>query len=254
MVEPDPAKSEIVLCVPGKWRDRTELVTAVAQSSDGYLFAGMLIMHIATREAAKLVVREHDERLRIVFARAGRHWATAKDLENIEAHSCVLYLLIKGGSLDNARRAMDFGNGLLKAGGMAVHIETAGVTHSPAEWLKMSERKTAWDLLRAFVVVATGEETTYSCGMHNFGLRDAVVTSKLSSDEAAQLVNRFILYVLEESPTLNENEMFSVSKDAPRYRLSAEPCTKFAPNSPFHNPCGMWRLTPLGGRPTGQEA
>ncbi len=236
---------KIILCVPGKWRDSTDLVVSIAKRSDGFLFAGMVIMHIATREAAELRVRERVPGMRRAFAYAGHHWATNDDLENIDAHSMVLYLLKEGGSPDHARRAMDFANGLLRAGGLAVKVETAGVAHSPTDWLKMSERKTVLDLIRAFVVVATGEETTYSCGMHNFGLRDAVVTSKLSSDEAARLVNRFVLYVLAEQPTLNERETFSVSMGAPRYRLSAEPCTIFAPNDTFHNPYGVRRLTPM---------
>ncbi len=201
-------------------------------------------MHIASREGAKLAIREHDPRLRKAFAVAGRHWVANQDLENIEAHSFVLYLLKEGGSPDHCRRAMDFANGLLRAGGLAVKVETAGVAHSPADWRKMSERKTVPDLIRAFVVVAMGEETTYSCGMHNFGLRDAVVASKLSPDEAARLVNRFIVYVLAEQPRLGPGETFSVAMDAPHYRLSAEPCTKFAANDAFHNPYGMWRLTP----------
>ena len=149
----------------------------------------------------------------------------------------MLYLLKEGGSPDHCRRAMDFANGLLRAGGLAVNVErSASRTVRPTG--EMSERKTGLTYIREFVVVAMGEETTYSCGMHNFGLRDAVVASKLSPTRPP-LVNRFIVYVLAEQPRLGRRDV-SVAMDAPHYRLSAEPCTKFAANDAFHNPtvCG----------------
>ncbi len=173
------------------------------------------------------------------------YWVTEDTLHQLDAHSSVLYLLAEGGSADKARSAMDFGLGLLNAGGIGVNVETAGVAHNPADWKGMSETKTPWDLMRVRRGVASGDETTYSCGMHNFGLRDVLWTGELPKDEAARLVNRFALYELAEEPTLNDGETFSLTADSPRYRLRAESCTMFPPSDTFYNPYGMWRLADL---------
>ena len=153
---------------------------------------------------------------------------TKEDLERIDAHLIVLYLIGPGGSLDNARSMMDFGAGLVKAGGLAVKVETAGAGHSPAEWFRMGDKKTVADLFRAYVIVATGAETTYSCGMHNLGYRDAVITGT-GEEDAYRLVTIPLLYARQEQPVLNSGETFSLTADSPYYRLKAEPCSKFGP-------------------------
>ena len=136
--------------------------------------------------------------------------------------------------------------GLLKAGGIAVKVESSGVAHSAETWREMTDSQFLPNLHRAFVVSVGDKEGCFSCGMHNLGLRDAVVApDDADPGYAAQLMYRLQLYELLESPDLRHGHTFSLDAESPRFRLLAEDCTTYPSGDPFHNPYGMWRLTRL---------
>jgi hypothetical protein len=62
---------EIVIGIPGQWPTRSDLVKDIANRSGGYLFAGMILMHVATGEAFSLEVYDHDPNLAEIFAITG---------------------------------------------------------------------------------------------------------------------------------------------------------------------------------------
>ncbi len=84
--------------------------------------------------------------------------------------------------------------------------------------------------------------TYYSCGMHNLGYRDALVKGKLSANQAAAILQSFLLYTLIEKPTIKDGHTFSESATAPHYRLQSMGCTTYPKGHSFFNPYGMWRL------------
>jgi hypothetical protein len=50
------AKSlQTVIGVPGRWPDRSDIVTSIASRSGGYLFAGMVMMKIGSKDGFTLV-------------------------------------------------------------------------------------------------------------------------------------------------------------------------------------------------------
>lgn len=129
---------ETVLCVPGLWSDRADLLKRIVQDSGGYLFAGCILMHMETKEFFELQVEGPDPRMADAFAAAGRHWATAEDLARIASHNFVLYLVGPGGSRERAESFMRAASGLLKAGGLAVKVESSGLAHDRGKWLEMT--------------------------------------------------------------------------------------------------------------------
>jgi hypothetical protein len=239
-----PKPPQTVIGIPGRWTNRSDIVASIATRSDGYLFAGMVMMKIETKDTFKLEIHEHDPNLKNAFAIAGRGRLTSEDLEAIGSHTFTLYLVADGGSADAAKKLMHAANALLKSGGIAVKIESAGTAHRADQWAQYCARDNLGALLQAYVTYVGGKGVFYSCGMHNMGYPDAVVEADISPNDAAKLLHMFLGYLLVERPKLNDGETFSIDAAAPRYRLFHEPCTKYESGNFFHNPFGVWKLIP----------
>jgi hypothetical protein len=243
-----------VVGVPGHWKDQSEIVRAIASPPQNpeYLFAGLVILELATNANMILEVREHDPNLAKAFRCAGTYSNfTQADLDAISKHTYCLYLVdMNGGNKETAFKIMRFATKLLRAGGLAVKVESAGKSHTASDWLALSERATSPSsllesiaLFEAFVVLVGDQHTGfYSCGMHNLGLPDARLLPGLSNKDAGALLHGFLRYVLLEQPTLHSNQTFSLSEDAPRYRLMHRSCHEFNEDALFHNPFGVWEL------------
>ncbi|MBS0265113.1 MAG: DUF4261 domain-containing protein [Planctomycetes bacterium] len=233
---------ETVLAIPGQWADRSELVMSIASQSDGYLFAGPLLFHVDTKTGWTLDVVEHDPEVLKSFALAGRGRLSAEELAQINQHTFMLYLVGPGGSVESASGLLHAAQALLKSGGLAVKVESAGTAHSKARWAELCSEASLGDLLRAYVTYVGGGGEYYSCGMHNLGFPDAVVEAEIPPQEAAELIDTFLGFLLSENPTLNDGETFSIAADAPRYRLVHESNTRFESDDLFFNPFGVWKL------------
>jgi hypothetical protein len=235
---------QTVIGIPGRWPDRSDIVTSIASRSGGYLFAGMVLMKIGTKEGFTLEIYDRDPNLKNAFSIAGRGRLTDEDLDAIGSHTFTLYLVAQGGSVDLAKKLLHATNGLLKAGGMAVKIESTGTAHRAQQWAAFCAHDHLGSLLQAYVTYIGSKGVYYSCGMHNLGHPDALVEAAIAPHDAARLLHTFVGYLLVESPKLKDGESFSVDADAPRYRLFQEPCTMYEASDLFHNPFGMWKLVP----------
>jgi len=235
----DVVSPKTVLCIPGCWANMAELTDDIVRLSGGFDFEGA---HLSNKEGVRLELEvcRPDSRMSNAFRSAGPHWAGTPEMEKIEKHTMVLYLVGDGGSRDRAKLFMKAAAGLIHAGALGVKVESAGVAFGPTEWLELANG--IFTEHRAFVVYVTGEEV-YSCGMHNLGLRDAVVCADDSKDPV-ELIRTFTKYLLIEQPKTAAGHTFSVEQGAPKYRLSEEACTFYAPDSLFTNPYGIWRLKP----------
>lgn len=245
MSEADP---EIILCIPGQWPDHTALVTAIATKSDGYLFAGGVMMHLVSQDGFEVHVDGVDPRVPRAFELAGRRSLTPDDMLAIRAHTQVLYLIGPGGSTHAARRVMLAGVGLLKAGGLAVKVETTGNAHNKSDWQKLAAYDGDEALYYGYVTLIGGDGGTYySTGMRNLGLPDAIVQASPDRQAAADLLHYFLLYLLVEKPTLKAGHTFGLEPGAPIYRLSYEGSVYPETHEFFYNPYGTWRLSAVEG-------
>lgn len=231
---------EIVLCIPGPWVDRGELVERIVKESEGYIFAGMVLMHMETKQVFELEFDEPDERLLSAFEAAGPHWKNTPEMEKISSHKSVCYLISKGGSIEAAHSIMEAANALIKAGGLGVKVESTGLAHPPKDWEEQCKYNYLFKSHSSYVVYITSEYV-YSCGMHNFGLPDAIVNST-ASDNPVELLRVFTHYILSESPELKEGQTFSVDSNSPVYRIKRHPPIDYGEDSLFNNPFGMWQL------------
>lgn len=234
---------EINLCIPGPWQNRSELVQSIAASDTGYLFAGSVLLETETGFACELVLQEADPVLPQAFAAAGPHWAASEAMAAIDEHASVVYLLGPGGSREAAESMMRAGAALIEAGGLGVKVESTGIAHGPAYWTAMCDALPELSAHRALVVYVTGADV-YSCGMHNFGLPDAM-TSATDKAAAADMLRTFTRYLLERAPQMEDGHTFSVSDGAPVYRVLKVAAVDYGADSLFNNPYGAWRLEPV---------
>jgi hypothetical protein len=156
-------------------------------------------------------------------------------------HDCVVYLVGKGGSLDAAESMMRAAGALVEAGGLGVKVDSTGIAHGPAYWFDICDKLEQLTAHRALVVYVMGKEDVFSCGMHNFGLPDAM-TSALDKTAAADMLRTFTRYLLEQAPVFEDGHTFSVREGMPVYRVRKVPARDYGPDSLFNNPYGAWRL------------
>lgn len=234
--------SQIIIGIPGPWQTQSDIVTAIAKHSGGFLFAGRVLMELATKQAFGLEIHEHDPNMRHAFEVAGGARIAGDDLDAIAGHRHTLYALSQGASIEHAGQMLRVGVALLNAGGVAVKVESSGLAHSAARWRELAASKNPFDLYVAFVTLTGNGECFYSCGMHSFGLPDATVPGDLDPQSAAQLLSVFNSHLLAERPALADGNTFSIGEDSPRFVLRHSACHTYEPDDPFHNPDGMWNL------------
>jgi hypothetical protein len=241
--------SRIIVGVPGPWKERRDLIEALLGVHEGaYLFAGVAFMEVATKLFCRADWYEHDEDLRTAFARAGQGKLSDTLLDAVGAHESTVYLVFDDAGYETARTAARFAAALLRAGGIAVKVETAGVAHSPERWLEACNSEESFDIYGLFIVLVGGDDCYYSCGMQNFALPDTQVPASLGPERGAELLNFFNMYQLVEAPDLNEGHTFSLAEDAPRFRLKREPYDS-GYEEPLYNPHGLWVLSPVEAPP-----
>jgi len=204
----------------------------------------MVMVKIGAKDSFTLEVYEHDPNLKNAFAIAGQGRLSDEELEAIGSHTFTLYLTTEGGSVEAAKKLLHAGNALLKAGGLAVKVESAGTAHRADQWDEYCAHDHFGNLLQAYVSYIGSKGVYYSCGMHNLGHPDAVVEAKIPPNDAARLLHTFVGYLLVENPKLKDGETFSTDADSPRYRLFHEPCRMYKAGDLFHNPFGVWRMIP----------
>lgn len=234
---------KIVLGIPGAWSSRSDLVTAIASSSSGYLFAGRVLMEVATSKTCELEIYEHDPGLRRTFQIAGNDHIGPDLLDRIAEHTMTAYLIGADLSQSGVAQMRQFAAALIRSGGMAVKIESTGVAHTPERWLQDIEDQSIEALYALFHTYVGSSDYYYSCGMKNFGLPDCSMDGGVPSDVAAEMMHLFNYYQLTEAPTFKDGNTFSVGEDEPKYRLTWHPYG-YESDSPLDNPFGRWHMSP----------
>lgn len=233
-----------VICIPGQWKSRTDLVQAIAALSDGYLFAGQIIMKLNSDEVFELEIYNHNTALIEAFRFASQGNFSEELLSQIGDHTFTLYVIGKTGCLENVQSITSVTKALLRSGGLAAKVENSGIAHSKTYWLSINQEY-YYDLFNTYITYGREEKFYYSCGMHVFGLPDAIVEIHLVPEAAADLMASFLQYCLIENPELKNGQTFSMGTDTPIYELEKLECVHFDSNSLLHNPHGIWKLKEL---------
>lgn len=236
---------QIVLGIPGQWPTSEAIGGQILASNDALFFAGALLVDGRTGETVRVEVADPDPNLRRAFELSVSEHLSPEDLEAIENHTYLLFLITKGGSLEAARSALLLGNDLLQAGGLALKVESSAIAHSKAGWTALSAQKTTLSVYEAFVTLLKNQESYHSCGMHNLGFPDAAVSIEVPAAEAALLLQAFLQFMILESPNFEEGSTFRQGQNKmPYYTLHMQPCTLYPEDDILFNPYGVWQLVP----------
>jgi len=238
-------KPKTVLCIPGNWNNRTEILTSIAENNlNEYFFAGMILLNLKTNTGFELEICERDDRMKDAFKWAGMvNRISDEFLNEIDKHKYVIYISTETGTLESAKLIAEAGNAILKAGGIGIKVESTGKAFTKEHWTKLLNNYEEPNLYEMFVLdsISDGKGMTYSCGMHNIGLKDSIVYNE-EFQESVNLISIFGYYQLVEKPIIEENQTFSTDSESPIFIITEEKNQPNKGDELFENPYGMWRL------------
>jgi hypothetical protein len=234
---------ELIVAVPGPWKDRSELLGQIVGSTDGkFMLAGPMLAIPSERDHIMLQFAEADPNLRRAFQLAGRGQLNGPTIGAVARHRSIAFAYFPLQVLGQQERILRYTNVLRQIGGIAVKIESVGIAHEWDAWEQLLRSEDLFDLYTGFVTLITDESHFYSCGMHHFDLPDTQVPRSLPESDAVHLLNQFNHYRISESPDLEEGHTFSLSADSPRFELSRVDDVRYPTDHPFHNAHGLWDL------------
>ncbi|MES9699716.1 DUF4261 domain-containing protein [Bacillus sp. JJ927] len=236
--------SKIILCIPGLWKNRSEIVESVARQSEGYIFAGNSIGKLGEPIGFfEAEIYGYNEHLAEAFEIAGNGKFTEEQLDCIKNHFLTVYLVGEGGSIDKVVKILEVANVLLRAGGLGVKVESSGTANTIEEWANIYNTNDTVDLFQAFVTVVQETDFYYTCGMHCFGLPDVIAfKNQVTTQYAQDLMRIFCLYNLIEQPKLENGSTFSIDENSPSFILRYAECRHFPEDHVFYNKYGIWAL------------
>ncbi|MCW1924506.1 hypothetical protein OKA05_18215 [Luteolibacter arcticus] len=238
-------EQEMILCIPGPWASRSEFLGAIitTEPSGEFIFAGGILTHAREKDFVLLTYEDSDPRMSEAFRVAGQGKISEATLQEIDSHAGVAYLHFPIDLPGQRERVIKFTDVVRRAGGIAIKVESSGVAH---QWDRWSYLLTGEEFdLYCSVCLLVGDETHfYSCGMHHFGAPECSVPSQMDVHSAADLINQFNLFQIVDRPRLATGHTFSTDSDSPSFRLALEEDQRHEPDDLFHNPHGLWVLTP----------
>lgn len=233
-------QQNIILCIPGIWQNHQALLHALLTHETGYIYAGLIVKSLTSEYYAEIEEYKNDPNVSQAFRQQSMNRFSERELQEIEQHNMVIYVICKAGSIALAQQALLLGQALLKAGGLAIKIETSGLTHLRSDWLNFDAHNPI-DIYKAFIPIVSDQKLIYSCGMHQFGKADGCINLKV--EHASFILNQFLLYLLTESPTLIEKQTFSAEEGAEKLELyKKESRDFFDEDSLYFNQLGVWML------------
>lgn len=240
--------SKIILCIPGIWTTRSEIIKSVARKSEGYIFAGNVISKVNEPiNTFGIEVYDYDKYLADAFEIAGNETFSEEQLNRIKNHSLSMYLVGEGGSIDLVIKLVDAAYALLKSGGLGVKVESSGTANTLEKWSNLHKKNDIVDLFNSFVTIIEETDFYYTCGMHCFGLPDVITfKNQVSIQYTQELMQVFCLYTLIEQPILENGSTFSIDENHSNFTLKHAECRHFSKDDLFYNPYGVWALIKEG--------
>lgn len=244
IIEP---KIKSILCIPGPWKDRNEILHSIIQNNEfEYIFAGIALMNTKTNEAVQLFIEPKNESIVESFKFCGLvNQVSEKFLNEIKNHENIIYLISETGSYEKAKALAFAGNAILKAGGLGIHVESAGKSFEKEQWMNIIENFENADLYTMFVhdSIITENGNLFSCGMHHLGLKDTIIQN---SDTANETLRIWGYYQIIDKPKIILGQTFSTAPNSPIYKIAEELHPPYKDHELFHNPFGMWKLNKIG--------
>jgi hypothetical protein len=236
----------IDLRLPAPWSSPSELMAALYRIATHYELDEHALVHIPTGNRFEWQVSNRDDEIADLFADSGR--CSNEEMKALKGHRCKFHISHHGGSVSTARAIFDAATALIHAGALGVMIDNSGNAHSPADWLDLAADTTPGGLYWAYVATTKSKDVMFTTGMHCLGLRDAELPYPPDTEISASIIHNFLGYTYQSGNTVLDGEELG-DEDGPLFCVHHHPCTRFAADTPFYNPYGVWRIEPLDKEP-----
>lgn len=235
--------NKIVICIP-ILSNRKKIADALLDKyGTNYLFMGTTFQETNTNKSCQIIVENKVDKLYLAekFRLAGQNKISDTTLEKISHYQQIIYLISDDTSYGACLKMARFTKVLLDIGGIAVKIETAGIAYEADKWSRYNCQD-VFDIYSLFVGLVEGEDSYYSCGMHNFGKADVAVEISEDIGLAIYVMNVFNYYRLTESPILQDGHTFQPDIECPKYKMKLIEDDEYDTELLF-NPFGKWYLS-----------
>ena len=135
MTEESRPTVEVMLRIPGCWRNLNELMERLPS---GYEIINDQLQ-LPDQTKIELFPIPADKQFASVFRTSLRSPANPEELEIVDQYTFKVGLAGPGGSLDSARTMMNAAAAIMLAGGAGVFIDNSCLSHGAEEWLHMTE-------------------------------------------------------------------------------------------------------------------
>jgi hypothetical protein len=181
-----------------------------------------------------------DDQFAEIFRTSCRQPPTAEELANVNRYSVNICLTGPGGSLDAARKMMQAGAAIMRAGAAGVFIDNCGLAHGAEHWLAMTDDGSPDAVSFAFVSIIRGQSEVWTIGMHVLGLRDIVMQRADVEDEGFDIVE-VIRYLARGDKPVDDGHVIA-DLSGPCFQAFATDCPPQTIGTPMHNPFGQLKL------------
>ena len=230
---------EIALRIPGKWSGPEEFVRRLPAGCG--VTGEALILPDSTQVEFGAVPA--DDQFARIFRSSCRQPATDEELATVDDYTVNIYLSGPGGSLPAARRMMQAGAAVVRAGGAGVFIDNSALAHGGQNWLAMAEDGGPDALSFAFVAIIGGNTDVWTMGMHVLGLRDIVM--KRADIEADDFdIIEVIRYLARGEKPVDDGHIIA-DLGGLRFQAFTQDSPEELVGTPMHNPFGRLKLVSI---------
>ena len=240
--------SRIIICIPINLKNRKDIAAALENNyGTEYVFMGRVFQSTINNESCELdICRRNltrDLNTSEACELAGQDQLDASMLQQIDNYQQFIYLTSHDSGYDACFQMARLAQVILQIGGIAIEVESAGIAHDKAKWLANYNLADVFEIYSLFVALIEGDDSYYSCGMHNFGRADVAVDLAEDVGLAIYVMNVFNYYRLTESPILQDGHTFQPDIECPRYLIKWTEDREHQITSPQYNPHGRWHLS-----------
>ncbi len=233
------APVEVVLRIPGTWSHPRELIESLPA---GYrLTPEALLMPDGTK--VEFNPMPPDDRFADIFRSSCRQPPTDEELEKVNGYTVNVCLSGPGGSLEAARKMMEAGAAIVRAGAAGVFNDNSGLAHGGEAWLQMTEDGSSDAVSFAFVSIIRGKMEVWTMGMHVLGLRE-VVMQRADIEEGGFDIVEMIRYLAQGDKPVGDGHVIA-DLDGPQFQAFAAESPAETADSPMHNPFGRLKLVSI---------
>jgi len=234
---------EVTLRIPGAWAHPGELLERLPE---GYHLTPESLQLPDGGEIEFNPVPP-DNQFAQIFASSCRQPATAEEMEVVNRYSVNICLTGPGGSLEAARKMLEAGAAIIRAGGAGVFIDNCGLAHGGAAWIEMADDGGPDAVSYATVAIVDSQHELWTLGMHIMGLPEFILRRRdlESASETLVEVIRYAAANAAASDTAIDDGHALCDLDGIRYLAKKTTTDERLAGSPMDNPFGRLRLTSM---------